>query len=182
MIPCCRRACHFRALRQLSWHASMAGTQDWVVQFEKPKGNPAALEPCTTVLSPAMKFGCLSARLFYARLAQVSLLVYLCSWTSNVLRVVLVIAWLALSGRMAAACHPACVAASTLLQVLSTPLAYLSVSNSSSMTALSDCADREGREAAHSGPNQLGGGSCCGATPLCLIDLTVCSEKRQMRR
>ena len=43
----------------------------WVVQFEKPKGNPAALEPATTVLSPYLKFGCLSVRLFYKRLEQV---------------------------------------------------------------------------------------------------------------
>ena len=45
--------------------------KDWVVQFEKPKGNPAALEPATTVLSPYLKFGCVSARLFYAKLVQV---------------------------------------------------------------------------------------------------------------
>lgn len=43
----------------------------WVVQFEKPKGNPAALEPATTVLSPYLKFGCLSVRVFYKRLQQV---------------------------------------------------------------------------------------------------------------
>ena len=49
--------------------------KDWVVQFEKPKGNPAALEPATTVLSPYMKFGCVSARLFYAKLIQVGVLV-----------------------------------------------------------------------------------------------------------
>ena len=45
--------------------------KDWVVQFEKPKGNPAAIEPATTVLSPYLKFGCVSARLFYAKLIQV---------------------------------------------------------------------------------------------------------------
>lgn len=45
---------------------------DWVARFEKPKGNPAALErPATTVLSPYLKFGCLSARLFHQRLLQV---------------------------------------------------------------------------------------------------------------
>ena len=47
----------------------------WVAQFEKPKGNPAALEPATTVLSPYLKFGCLSVRVFYKRLQQVRSLV-----------------------------------------------------------------------------------------------------------
>ncbi|XP_027344568.1 (6-4)DNA photolyase isoform X2 [Abrus precatorius] len=38
----------------------------WVANFEKPKGNPSAfLKPATTVLSPYLKFGCLSARYFY---------------------------------------------------------------------------------------------------------------------
>ncbi|KAK9790587.1 hypothetical protein WJX73_008051 [Symbiochloris irregularis] len=45
--------------------------KEWVVQFEKPKTSPAALEPSTTVLSPYMKFGCISARLFYAKLVQI---------------------------------------------------------------------------------------------------------------
>lgn len=43
-----------------------------VADFEKPKGNPAAFNPpATTVLSPFLKFGCLSARLFHAKIAQV---------------------------------------------------------------------------------------------------------------
>ena len=43
-----------------------------VAEFEKPKGNPAAFSPpATTVLSPFLKFGCLSARLFHAKIAQV---------------------------------------------------------------------------------------------------------------
>ena len=57
-----------RGLARLTKHLE---DKDWVVQFEKPKGNPAALEPCTTVLSPYMKFGCVSARLFYHKLVQV---------------------------------------------------------------------------------------------------------------
>jgi cryptochrome len=44
--------------------------QHWVCSFEKPKTSPNALEPSTTVLSPYLKFGCLSARLFYARLQR----------------------------------------------------------------------------------------------------------------
>jgi hypothetical protein len=41
----------------------------WVAGFEKPATDPSAfLEPSTTVLSPYLKFGCLSARLFHSRL------------------------------------------------------------------------------------------------------------------
>ncbi|XP_057837998.1 (6-4)DNA photolyase isoform X1 [Cryptomeria japonica] len=44
----------------------------WVAEFEKPKGDPTAfLKPATTVLSPYLKFGCLSSRLFYQRLQEV---------------------------------------------------------------------------------------------------------------
>ena len=47
--------------------------EKWVRAFEKPKGNPAAFspEPATTVLSPYLKFGCLSPRKFYHALAAV---------------------------------------------------------------------------------------------------------------
>lgn len=60
------------ALRRMEEHVA---DKEWVVQFEKPKGNPAALEPATTVLSPYLKFGCLSVRVFYQRLQQVGLFV-----------------------------------------------------------------------------------------------------------
>lgn len=59
------------ALRRMEEHIA---DKEWVVQFEKPKGNPAALEPATTVLSPYLKFGCLSVRVFYQRLQQVGFL------------------------------------------------------------------------------------------------------------
>ncbi|KAL7191392.1 hypothetical protein ACSBR2_023462 [Camellia fascicularis] len=40
--------------------------QEWVTKFEKPKGDPSAFrKPATTVLSPYLKFGCLSSRYFY---------------------------------------------------------------------------------------------------------------------
>ncbi|XP_072015096.1 cryptochrome-1-like [Amphiura filiformis] len=39
--------------------------KDWVCKFEKPKTQPNSLEPSTTVLSPYLKFGCLSPRTFY---------------------------------------------------------------------------------------------------------------------
>ncbi|KAL8138677.1 hypothetical protein V2J09_004678 [Rumex salicifolius] len=46
--------------------------KDWVAKFEKPKGNPSAfLNPATTVLSPYLKFGCLSSRYFYQCLKEV---------------------------------------------------------------------------------------------------------------
>ena len=43
----------------------------WVCKFEKPQTPPNSLQPSTTVLSPYLKFGCVSARLFYHRLAEV---------------------------------------------------------------------------------------------------------------
>ncbi|KAG2649360.1 hypothetical protein PVAP13_1NG108400 [Panicum virgatum] len=40
--------------------------KEWVAKFEKPKGDPSGfLKPATTVLSPYLKFGCLSSRYFY---------------------------------------------------------------------------------------------------------------------
>jgi cryptochrome len=42
--------------------ASLADTK-WVLEFEKPKTDPSEFEkPATTVLSPYLKFGCLSPR------------------------------------------------------------------------------------------------------------------------
>jgi len=43
----------------------------WVRNFEKPKTSPNALSPATTVLSPHLKFGTVSARLFYWKLEDV---------------------------------------------------------------------------------------------------------------
>ena len=65
------------ALKRLEEHMA---DKAWVVQFEKPKGNPAALTPATTVLSPYLKFGCLSVRVFYQRLQQVGLLSFVCQY------------------------------------------------------------------------------------------------------
>lgn len=45
--------------------------KSWVCTFEKPNTSPNSLKPSTTVLSPYMKFGCLSACLFYYRLKEV---------------------------------------------------------------------------------------------------------------
>jgi len=44
----------------------------WIAMFEKPKTNPTDFhKPSTTVLSPYLKFGCVSPRLFYHRLQDV---------------------------------------------------------------------------------------------------------------
>ncbi|KAL3841767.1 hypothetical protein ACJMK2_019869 [Sinanodonta woodiana] len=46
---------------------------NWICTFEKPKTEPNSLIPSTTVLSPYLKFGCLSVRTFYYRLQEVYL-------------------------------------------------------------------------------------------------------------
>lgn len=53
--------------------AEQLSDKGWIAAFEKPKGDPAAFgpKPATTVLSPYLKFGCMSARLFYQSLIQV---------------------------------------------------------------------------------------------------------------
>lgn len=43
----------------------------WICDFEKPNTSPNSLEPATTVLSPYLKFGCLSSRLFYQGIKNV---------------------------------------------------------------------------------------------------------------
>lgn len=46
--------------------------KDWVCKFEKPNTDPSAfLRPATTVLSPHLKFGSLSPRLFHSRLLAI---------------------------------------------------------------------------------------------------------------
>lgn len=54
--------------------AEQLSDKGWVAAFEKPKGDPAAFDPkpATTVLSPYLKFGCISARLFYESLQKVT--------------------------------------------------------------------------------------------------------------
>jgi len=47
---------------------------NWVSSFEKPKTNPTAFDPPeTTVLSPYLKFGCISPRQFYLELKVIQL-------------------------------------------------------------------------------------------------------------
>ena len=56
------------ALRRMA--ASLAD-EPWVCAFEKPETSPNSLKPSTTVLSPYLKFGCLSARLFFYKLKDI---------------------------------------------------------------------------------------------------------------
>lgn len=56
------------ALRRLKEHMER---KSWVCSFEKPNTSPNSLEPSTTVLSPYVKFGCLSARLFMHQIQNV---------------------------------------------------------------------------------------------------------------
>ncbi|XP_073686206.1 cryptochrome circadian regulator 5 [Garra rufa] len=56
------------ALRRLDEHMERTA---WVCKFEKPKTSPNSIIPSTTVLSPYIRFGCLSARTFWWRLADV---------------------------------------------------------------------------------------------------------------
>lgn len=53
-----------------SFEKSMA-RKAWVAKFEKPDTSPTALSPDTTALSPHLKFGSLSCRLFYWRLQEI---------------------------------------------------------------------------------------------------------------
>lgn len=56
------------SLRRLDEHMERTG---WVCTFEKPNTSPNALSPSTTVLSPYVRFGCLSARTFWWKLTDV---------------------------------------------------------------------------------------------------------------
>eukprot|EP00945_MAST-04E_sp_MAST-4E-sp1_P007315 g7315.t1 len=47
------------------------GQKRYIAEFEKPKTSPNSLNPSTTVLSPYLKFGCVSPRVFYHALLQV---------------------------------------------------------------------------------------------------------------
>lgn len=66
-----------KAPRKLFWSSftrdgSFASClQEWVCRFEKPQTSPNSLSPSTTVLSPYVTFGCLSARLFWWKLTEV---------------------------------------------------------------------------------------------------------------
>lgn len=50
--------------------------QAWVASFERPKMSQQSLFPSQNVLSPYLRFGCLSARLFYWKLRELYRKVY----------------------------------------------------------------------------------------------------------
>ncbi|KAE8592239.1 hypothetical protein XENTR_v10018699 [Xenopus tropicalis] len=56
------------ALSRLELHMKRT---TWVCNFKKPETEPNSLTPSTTVLSPYVKFGCLSARTFWWRIAEI---------------------------------------------------------------------------------------------------------------
>lgn len=56
------------ALKRLELKLS---NKQWICKFEKPETSPNSLEASTTVLSPYLKFGCLSSRLFYYKLLDI---------------------------------------------------------------------------------------------------------------
>lgn len=58
------------ALRRM--HDLVTSRQQWVNEFSKPDTSPNALEASTTVLSPYLKFGCLSATTFYNELSRLN--------------------------------------------------------------------------------------------------------------
>ena len=68
--PCLYPGGESEALRRLDDKVCFEKAK-WVREFEKPQTSPNSLEPSTTVLSPYLKYGCLSARTFYWRLIDV---------------------------------------------------------------------------------------------------------------
>lgn len=65
--------------------ADQLSDKEWVAAFEKPKGNPAAFKkPATTCLSPYLKFGCVSVRLFYSKIQTVRSLSLSCMSVESV--------------------------------------------------------------------------------------------------
>lgn len=55
------------SLERLSTHLTNI---KWICKFEKPETSPNSLDPSTTVLSPYLKFGCLSVKYFRAQLIK----------------------------------------------------------------------------------------------------------------
>lgn len=82
-----RPSCMAVSMVYSSWEVCVrVSARRWVATFEKPSTDPSAFtEPATTVLSPYLKFGCLSARLFHQRCAtsELNLTAYLVLLTSS---------------------------------------------------------------------------------------------------
>ena len=69
--PCKFPGGETEGLRRLNEKISIANGS-WVRSFEKPQTSPNSLEPSTTVLSPYLKFGCVSCRELYYKLLEVN--------------------------------------------------------------------------------------------------------------
>lgn len=52
------------------WGILLSFLKAWIASFEKPKVTPNSLFPSPTGVSPYLRFGCLSPRLFYHRLTE----------------------------------------------------------------------------------------------------------------
>ncbi|XP_019364513.1 PREDICTED: cryptochrome-2-like isoform X1 [Gavialis gangeticus] len=66
--PCLYPGGESEALSRLDFHMKR---MTWVCNFKKPDTEPNTLSPSTTVLSPYIKFGCLSVRTFWWKLAEI---------------------------------------------------------------------------------------------------------------
>ena len=70
MNPCLYAGGETEGLKRLEKYICKENKK-WVAGFEKPKTSPNSLDPSTTVLSPYLKFGCVSPRLMYEQLQLV---------------------------------------------------------------------------------------------------------------
>lgn len=68
LSPCLYPGGETEALRRLE---DQLQNTVWVCKFAKPETEPNSITPSTTVLSPYVKFGCLSVRTFYHKLKEI---------------------------------------------------------------------------------------------------------------
>lgn len=68
--PCLYPGGESEALKRLE---RVLQNESYICKFAKPDTSPNSLDPSTTVLSPYVKFGCLSARTFYHRIRDIYL-------------------------------------------------------------------------------------------------------------
>ena len=70
LFPCIFPGGETEGLKRLK--EKIVDREKWVRSFEKPNTSPNSLEPSTTVLSPYLKFGCVSTRDVYWRLNSIN--------------------------------------------------------------------------------------------------------------
>ncbi|GIY03032.1 cryptochrome-1 [Caerostris extrusa] len=68
--PCLFPGGESEALRRLE---QILPKEDYICKFEKPNTSPNSIIPSTTVLSPYVKFGCLSVRTFFFKIREIYL-------------------------------------------------------------------------------------------------------------